>query len=98
MPQQAGRQAGEPGHLQAVALAGGTLADLVQGLRAEFNIPAENVLGHGTVKGTACPGGSFPWKHLFELMGLPAPTHLHRHPANLTTARCPWCEEHAAQK
>jgi hypothetical protein len=75
-----------------------TLAQLIQELRSEFSIPAENVLGHGTVKGTACPGGAFPWKRLFELMGLPAPQHLHRHPPTLTTSRCPWCQERTPEK
>ena len=70
-----------------------TLAALIQALRAEFNIPAENVLGHGSVKGTACPGAAFPWKRLFALMELPPPTHLQRHAILQTTARCPWCQE-----
>lgn len=74
------------------------LAQLVQDLRNEFDIPADHVLGHGMVKGTACPGGSFPWGKLYAMMGLPAPQHLHRHPANLTTARCPWCQERVLGK
>lgn len=75
-----------------------TLAELIRELRDEFNIPEDHVLGHGTVKGTACPGGSFPWTKLYGMMGLPAPQHLHRHPANLTVERCPWCQEQHAQK
>jgi hypothetical protein len=75
-----------------------TLAELIRELRAEFNIPEDHILGHGTVKGTACPGGSFPWARLYGMMGLPAPQHLHRHPANLTVERCPWCQEQHLQK
>lgn len=74
------------------------LAQLIQDLRTEFDIPADHVLGHGTVKGTACPGGSFPWRALYAMMDLPAPRHLHRHGANLTVARCPWCLEQETEK
>lgn len=75
-----------------------TLARLIQELRTQFDIPADHILGHATVKGTACPGGDFPWRKLFAMMDLPAPRHLHRHPANLTTARCPWCQEQLQEK
>jgi len=74
-----------------------TLAVLIQQLRSEFGIPAENVLGHGNVKGTACPGDSFPWARLFALMELPAPQR-HKHSVLRTTAKCPWCQEQALEK
>ncbi|MGV3722277.1 MAG: peptidoglycan recognition family protein, partial [Actinomycetota bacterium] len=67
-----------------------TLAVLIQELRAEFGIPMANVLGHGHVKGTACPGSAFPWKKLFALMEAPTPAR-HKHAPVRTTARCPWC-------
>jgi hypothetical protein len=73
-----------------------TLAQLINQLRVEFNIPAENVLGHRTVKDTACPGGSFPWRTLYAMMGLPGPHHLFKRPPGQTLSRCPWCQEKSA--
>ena len=70
-----------------------TLADLVRRLRTTFNIPAENVLGHRHVKGTACPGRHFPWAKLYARMDLPAPAHLFRRAQLTTFERCPWCYE-----
>jgi N-acetyl-anhydromuramyl-L-alanine amidase AmpD len=74
-----------------------TLALLIGELRDEFDIPAENVLGHGSVKSTACPGAAFPWARLFALMELPAPRR-HRHPVPQTTERCPWCRLKEGEK
>lgn len=68
-----------------------TLSRLVTKLRGMFAIPAENVVGHRHVKSTACPGGQFPWKTLFAMMGETHPSHLYRHPLIATLERCPWC-------
>jgi len=70
-----------------------TLAKLIRELQAEFGIPPERILGHRTVRETACPGGSFPWRKLFTLLGLPAPNHLYQRHAQETSSRCPWCQE-----
>ena len=43
---------------------------LVARLRAEFDIPADRVVGHGDVKSTACPGDRLS---LDALRGPPAP-------------------------
>ena len=74
-----------------------TLALLIRELREQFDIPAENVLGHGSVKSTACPGAAFPWGRLFTLLDLPAPER-HRHAIPQTTARCPWCQLKESEK
>lgn len=41
-----------------------SLALLVRGLQEQFNIPDDNVLGHGEVIGefSECPGRLFPWE------------------------------------
>jgi N-acetylmuramoyl-L-alanine amidase len=70
-----------------------TLSRLVDALRTEFDIPANHILGHTHVKGTACPGRQFPWKSLFARLSLPVPKHLHRRPPGATYERCPWCQE-----
>ncbi len=42
------------------------LALLIRGLQEQFNIPDDNVLGHGEVIGefSECPGREFPWEAL----------------------------------
>jgi N-acetyl-anhydromuramyl-L-alanine amidase AmpD len=70
-----------------------TLAKLVRELRAEHRVPADHIVGHRHVKGTACPGSRFPWRKLFAWVGLPKPQHLFRRPPTLTTARCAWCDD-----
>jgi hypothetical protein len=73
-----------------------TLARLIGRLRDEFAIAPEDILGHGQVKGTACPGRYFPWKGLFARLDLPPPQHLYPHPVSTTTEHCPWCREQEA--
>ncbi|SPD72491.1 N-acetylmuramyl-L-alanine amidase, negative regulator of AmpC, AmpD [uncultured Desulfobacterium sp.] len=43
-----------------------SLTYLVDALRGYYRIQAENIIGHGEVKGTAtdCPGRLFPWSYL----------------------------------
>lgn len=72
-----------------------TLARLVAKLRTEFNIPAENIVGHGHVKSTACPGRHLPWRTLFAMLNLPEP-HLSRRVAVGTYERCTWCSQQTA--
>jgi len=70
-----------------------TLAWLIRKLQNEHGISGADVVGHRHVKSTACPGRHFPWKTLFAMLELPAPTHLaRRHPVT-TYGRCPWCAE-----
>lgn len=69
-----------------------TLAHLLKKLQAEFSIPEENIVGHRHVKSTACPGRHFPWKKLWAMMQLPAPTHLVKRYPSATTDHCPWCQ------
>ena len=40
-----------------------TLAKLINELRKKYDIPLDNVIGHGKIKGekTKCPGRKFPW-------------------------------------
>lgn len=44
------------------------LAYLVNLLSKKYNIPKENIIGHGQVKGAAteCPGKNFPWKEFYS--------------------------------
>ena len=42
----------------------GALVELVRVLRAEYGIPAGNVVPHRFVRDTACPGANFPWSEL----------------------------------
>jgi len=45
-----------------------SLVYLVNILRDYYNIPVENILGHGQVSGarTECPGKGFPWKEFYK--------------------------------
>lgn len=45
-----------------------SLIYLVNRLRKYYNIPKNNILGHGQVKGanTECPGNKFPWADLWK--------------------------------
>lgn len=70
-----------------------TLARLVTKLCAQFDIPAQNVMGHRHVKSTACPGRQFPWGTLFAMSGESHPEHLYRHSLVATLERCPWCQQ-----
>ncbi len=73
-----------------------TLAQLLDRLRSRFDIDPERIVGHGHVKGTACPGRRFPWTQLFSMLELPTPRHLVRHGPNPTSDRCPWCLDRLA--
>ncbi|MBF0331592.1 MAG: N-acetylmuramoyl-L-alanine amidase [Candidatus Omnitrophica bacterium] len=46
------------------------LVNLVKYLRAYYNIPLKNIMGHGQVPeaATECPGKLFPWKRFWELL------------------------------
>jgi hypothetical protein len=70
-----------------------TLTALIERLRARFDIPAENIMGHRHVRQTACPGRHFPWTRLFALLKLPPPA-FHVTAATPTLERCPWCQAH----
>lgn len=67
-----------------------TLARLIARLRAQFSIPEENIVGHGNVRSTACPGRLFPWERLFAMMDLTPQQPVSRL-ATGTVERCPWC-------
>lgn len=47
-----------------------TLMNLVDELRKRYNIPVENITGHGKVKGekTECPGRKFPWRDFYSAL------------------------------
>lgn len=49
-----------------------SLVYLVNLLRDYYNIPVENILGHGQVSGarTECPGKGFPWKEFYKRIKL----------------------------
>ncbi len=48
-----------------------SLVYLVNMLRKHYNIPVENILGHGRVPGahTECPGKKFPWNEFYRRLG-----------------------------
>jgi hypothetical protein len=44
------------------------LATLTQTLAAAYDIPPQNIKGHGEVKSTACPGRYFPMQELTQIL------------------------------
>jgi len=49
-----------------------SLVYLVNILRKYYDIPVQNILGHGKVKGakTECPGKKFPWREFYSDLSL----------------------------
>ena len=47
-----------------------TLINLVRELQKRYNIPINNVIGHGKIKGekTQCPGKYFPWDDFYSAL------------------------------
>lgn len=81
------RRAPTPGQLR-------TLERLTAWLRSEFDIAPENILGHGQVTGTDCPGRHFPWPQLFAAFHEQPPAPRHYTPTP-TAEKCLWCREGA---
>lgn len=67
-----------------------TLAGLVGKLRSTYSVPAQNIVGHGNVTSTACPGRRFPWLQLFARLEVAPPALTHARPSG-TLERCQWC-------
>ena len=67
-----------------------TLVSLLQHLRSLHGIADDDIVGHGHVKGTACPGRAFPWNELYTRLALSRSTGAARG-ARRTHERCPWC-------
>lgn len=70
-----------------------TLCQLVTRLRTTFSVPPQNIVGHGNVTSTACPGSRFPWPTLFARLNVAPPALTHARPAG-TLERCQWCGMH----
>jgi N-acetyl-anhydromuramyl-L-alanine amidase AmpD len=68
-----------------------TLVELLQHLRSRHGIADEDIVGHGQVKGTACPGKAFPWSDIYTRLALTRPNLPATRGARRTHERCPWC-------
>lgn len=44
------------------------LKDLTQSLSSAYEIPPQNIIGHGDVRSTACPGRYFPMQELTQIL------------------------------
>jgi hypothetical protein len=68
-----------------------TLVELLQHLRSLHGIADDDIVGHGQVKGTACPGKCFPWTEIYQRLALTRPALGTPKGARRTHERCPWC-------